>query len=202
MLSRRLDLRSEEGFTLIEMTATIAVLSILVAMFATLLTVTVTRSGRQQEQSTLQTEMRAAVDSFASDLRQALCNNQTPPITTATATQIVFTTPDRQTPYHLRQVSYQVTGGTLQRQSVSSTNTGGPPWTLPALSTGPVETLVGSITNASPYFTYRDASDAVTSTLASIARVDIALTTTPKASSGDATTGYSQTVNLRSPTCS
>ncbi len=180
------------------MIAAIAVLSVLVAMFAELLSVTVSRSGRTQEQSSLQTEARAALNTFASDLRQALCNNTTSPVTTATATQITFTSPDRLTPYHLRQVSYQLSGGSFQRALATSTNTGGPPWTLPAL--GGWQTLVGSATNASA-FTYYDASDAVTTTPAEVARVDLSLSLTPKASPGDGATTYTQSVNLRTPTC-
>jgi prepilin-type N-terminal cleavage/methylation domain-containing protein len=199
-LSNRIALGGEGGFTLVEMIATIAVLSALMAMFAELLSVTVTRSGRSQEQSTLQTEARAALDTFASDLRQALCNNTTAPVTTASATQLTFTSPDRLTPYHLRQVSYRLSGGNFQVATATSTNTGGPPWTLPAL--GPWTTLVGSVTNTS-VFTYYDASTppAVTTTPASVARADLSLSITPFASPGDGATTFSQSVNLRTPTC-
>ena len=158
-----------------------AVFSILVAAFAQLLGTTVIRSGRTQEQSTLQTEVRAGVDTLASDLRQALCNNTTPPVTVAGPSQITFYTPDRLTPYHLRQVSYRLSGGSLQRAFATSTNTGGPPWTMPAL--GGWATLVGSITNANP-FTYYDATNTVTTTAANVARVDVTLTATPAGSTG------------------
>jgi prepilin-type N-terminal cleavage/methylation domain-containing protein len=191
-------LTNESGFTLVEMIAAIAVLSVLVAMFAELLSVTVARSGRTQEQSSLQTEARAALNGFASDMRQALCNNTTVPVTTATSTQVTFTSPDRLTPYHLRQVSYRLSGGSFQRALATSTNTGGPPWTLPAL--GGWQTVAGSVTNATA-FTYRDASDVVTTTPASVARVDVTLSLTPNASPGDGATTYTQSVNLRTPTC-
>ncbi len=197
-LLRRVSVREDGGFTLVEMIAAIAVLSVLVAAFGELLSVTVARSGRSSEQSTLQTEARNALNVFAGDLRQALCNNTTSPVTTSTATQITFTSPDRATPYHLRQVSYKLTGGNFQRAFATSTNTGGPPWTLPAL--GAFETQVGSISNANA-FTYYDANNSVTTTPASVARVDVSLSIKPLGSPGDGTTTYTESVNLRAPTC-
>jgi prepilin-type N-terminal cleavage/methylation domain-containing protein len=189
--------RHEEGFTLVEMLAAIAVLTLLMAMFAELLSVTVARSGRSREQGSLQTEARAALDEFTTDLRQATCNGANSPVTVATANQITLTSPDRATPYHLRQVSYQLSGANFQRAFSTSSNTGGPPWTLPAL--GPWQTLVGSITSTSP-FTYYDASGAVTTTPASVARVDLSISITPKSSPGDGATTYTQSANLRTPT--
>ena len=199
-LRRRLALGSEGGFTLVEMIAAIAVLSALVAMFGELLSVTITRSGRSSEQSTLQTEARAALDTFTSDLRQALCNNTTPPVTTASATQVTFTSPDRLTPYHLRQVSYRLSGGSFQVATATSTNTGGPPWTMPAL--GAWRTLVSSVTNTNA-FVYYDASNppVVTTTPSLVARADLSLSITPFASPGDGATTFKQSVNLRTPTC-
>jgi prepilin-type N-terminal cleavage/methylation domain-containing protein len=191
-------LRREDGFTLVEMLAAIAVLTLLLAMFAELLSVTVTRSGRSREQGTLQTEARGSLDEFTVDLRQAICNGTTSPVTTATANQITFTSPDKATPYHLRQVSYQLNGSNFQRAFSTSTNTGGPPWTLPAF--GPWQTLVGSITSSSP-FTYYDSSGAVTTDPLAVARVDLSISITPKSSPGDGATTYTQTANLRTPTC-
>jgi prepilin-type N-terminal cleavage/methylation domain-containing protein len=192
-------LRSEGGFTLIELVSAMAVFSILIAAFAQLLGTTVIRSGRTQEQSTLQTEVRAGVDALASDLRQALCNDTTPPVTAASPSQITFYSPDRLTPYHLRQVSYRVSGGSFQRAFATSTNTGGPPWTMPAL--GGWSTLSGSITNASP-FTYFDATNVVTATAANVARVDITLSAIPAGATGsDGLTTYTSSVDLRTPTC-
>lgn len=189
----------DAGFTLIEMVAAMAVLTILLASFAELLSTTITRSGRMQEQSTLQTEARAGIDVLASDLRQALCNGTTTPITAASPTQLTFYSPDRQSPYHLRQVSYLLSGSTFQRALATSTNTGGPPWTIPAL--GPWATVFGSVTSTNP-FTYYDATNTVTTDLTKVTRVDVSVTLAPKATTGnDGTTTYSATVDLRTPTC-
>ena len=193
---------SEAGFTLVEMISAMAILTILVAAFVQLLSLTITRSGRTQEQSTLQTEVRAGVDALASDLRQAMCNGATVPLTTASGSQVTFFSPDRQTPYHLRQVSYQLTGGGLfQRAFVTSTNTAGPPWTMPTLGSATWSTVFGSVTSTNP-FTYYDVSNNSTATLANIARVDIDVTVAPHGTTGsDGTTSYSTSVDLRTPTC-
>ena len=144
------------------------------------------------------------LDAFASDLRQAMCNNTTTPVTTASASQLTFYTPDRQTPYHLRQISYQVSGGSFQREFVTSTNTVGPPWTMPSLGTASWITVFGGVSAAgsAPYFKYYDATNTATTTPANVARVDIAMTVTPTGSTGgDGATTYTQTINLRTPDC-
>jgi prepilin-type N-terminal cleavage/methylation domain-containing protein len=190
---------SEAGFTLVEMIAAMAVLTILVAAFAELLSTTITRSGRLQEQSTLQTEARAGIDVLASDLRQALCNGTTTPITTASPTQLTFYSPDRLSPYHLRQVSYQLTGTTFQRALSTSTNTGGPPWTIPAL--GSWSTVFASVTSTNP-FSYYDATNTATTDPTKVTRVDVSITLAPSATTGnDGATTYTATVDLRTPTC-
>lgn len=203
MLALRRRLPAESGFTLVEMVAAMAVLSIAVVAFTQLFGFTIKRSSTTREQATIQAETRAGLDSFARDLREALCNNTTAPVTTATASQITFYTPDEQTPYHLRQVSYRVSGGSLQRELVTSTNTAGPPWTMPSFASATWSTLFTSITSASPYFKYYDASGNQTSTLSSIASVYVALTVQPRGttSTNDGTTPYTLTVDLRTPTC-
>jgi prepilin-type N-terminal cleavage/methylation domain-containing protein len=197
-------LHAETGFTLVEMIAAMAILTIVIAAFAQLLAFTIKRSGRTEEQSTVQTQARAGLDAFASDLRQAMCNNTTSPVTTASASQLAFYTPDRATPFHLRQDSYQVSGGSFQREFVTSTNTGGPPWTMPSLTSASWITVFGGVTaaGAAPYFKYYDDTNTVTTDPTQVARVDIAMTVTPTGSTGgDGATTYTQTINLRTPDC-
>lgn len=195
-------LASADGFTLVEMIAAMAILSIAVVAFTQIFAFTIRRSSTTQEQATIQTETRAGLDSLSRDLREALCNDQAVPVSTANASQITFYTPDEQTPYHLRQVSYQLSGGSFQREQVTSTNTAGPPWTMPNLSTATWSTLFGSVTTTNP-FTYRDANGNVTATPSAITQVDVAFSVRPKGttSTDDGTTPYTLTVDLRTPTC-
>jgi prepilin-type N-terminal cleavage/methylation domain-containing protein len=200
-------LEGDRGFTLVEMVAAMAILTIAVAAFSQLFAFTIRRSGTTQEQATIQVETRSALDALARDLRGAFCNGTTPPVTTATASQIAFYTPDELTPYHLRQVSYQFTGGNFQREQVFSTNdsTTGPPWTMPSLGTATWSTLFGSTSNtgAIPFFTYRDANGNTTSVLSAITQVDVAFTITPRGTTSvsDGTTPYTLSVDIRTPTC-
>ena len=175
MTRLRSRLGSEGGFTLIEMLVSISVLGIFFATFSTVIASSITHSTQIQEQAVLQTEARAAVDSLVADLRQSTRagDPSIARISSATATQLTFTSPDRAPTMHLRRISYQVTGGQLQRKIDTSTNTTAP-WTIPALGAwGTVARGVGS--SATPVFTYFDANGASTAVAANILTVRIRL---------------------------
>jgi len=104
-----------------------AVLSVAFAAFAALLGVLIRHSGETQERSTLQTEARAAIDRLVQDLRQANTGDAGTPILSLGSSQITFLSPDRATPFRLRQIAYRVSGDRLERAMAVSTNTGGPP---------------------------------------------------------------------------
>jgi len=138
-------LRSESGFMLLELIMGTVVLTIVVAMFSQLMISIVTRDTAATNQAMLASEARPALDAMANELRAAMCNNLTAPITAANATSITFYTPDRATPYHLQQITYSVSGGVLTRQVTKSTNTGGPPWTMG--TPGTAQKIVQSVVN-------------------------------------------------------
>lgn len=184
---------------MIELLIGVVALGLLVAGWSGLVTATVEGNGRTQELSTLQTEVRAAIGTLGDDLRQALCNDTTPPVTTATATQLTFYSPDRETPYHLRQISYQLSNGELDRASATSTNTDGPPWTIPSL--GGWVKQVGSIVNASA-FGYEDSDGAPTTDPTLVASVDVTLTIAPAIGLGGASSTNQTNIKLRTASCS
>jgi Tfp pilus assembly protein PilW len=166
-------LRSESGFMLLELIMGTVVLTIVVAMFSQLMISIVTRDTAATNQAMLASEARPALDAMANELRAAMCNNLTAPITAANATSITFYTPDRATPYHLEQITYSVSGGVVTRQMAMSTNTGGPPWTMG--TAGTAQKVVQSVVNPSApsalaVFHYYD------STGADLSPTDIALT--------------------------
>ena len=73
-------LKREDGFTLMELLVALSVLVIgVLVAWSALMTTTVKTTARVQEQSNLQTEVRAAVDRLAADLRQAQCDTTTTP---------------------------------------------------------------------------------------------------------------------------
>ena len=160
----------QDGFTLIELVISMAVIGIIFMVFSVVMGSTIRTSTEVQEDSVLQGEVRATVDAIAKDLRQAYTGNGTPALETMTGTQLQFLSPDRKTPFHLRRISYRLTGQQIQRAMATSTNTGQPPWTFPALS-GYLK-QVGSVKN-SAIFAYYDASGAVTTNPSDVAGVTI-----------------------------
>jgi prepilin-type N-terminal cleavage/methylation domain-containing protein len=196
-LIRRLR-REEAGFTLIELAVSMAVLGVLFGVYSLVLSSTIRDGGAVEDQSTAQTQVRAAVDTLAADLRQAYTGDSSGTMTDVasgfTGNTITFYSPDRQTPFHLRKISYQLTGGNLQRQFALSTDTDGYPWTFGA--TGAWVNQVNNVTN-STVFTYYDSSGNVTSTASAIDNVGITVTVSPRGSQGRTYT-YTTTVQLRS----
>ena len=197
MLSR---IRHDEGgFLLIEAIVAMALLGIAFALFAEFSSMMTNRNATLSRQAYLSSQARAAIDMFSDDVEGAMCNGTgssgTQPITNATASSITFTSPDRQQPYHLRQITYTLTNGALYRQEADSTNTGGPPWTMGATSKAAL--MVDSVQNTTLFHYYSSAYNpanpsandlgapgTTTSTLRKILRVSVTLTTTPTASHG------------------
>ncbi len=193
---RRLDPAAEDGIMLIELITTIAVLGIFFAAFATVVGSSIRHGSQIQEEAVVQTEVRAAVDALVADLREATNGGDTTiaRVSTATGTQLTFTAPNRTPTMHLRRISYQVTGGKLQRAMATSTASAAP-WSIPAV--GAWATLVpGIVTTATPVFTYYDAFGTPTATAANVRAVKIVVTTATTASPTRTWT-YTSRVTLR-----
>jgi type II secretory pathway pseudopilin PulG len=198
-------IRDESGFMLIELLTATILMTVLISAFSALAVVLVNRNGTITQQAVLATEARTALDSMASEIRGATCNNLTAPVTTATTTQLVFYTPDRAQPYHLQQITYNLSGGSLTRQLAKSTNTGGPPWTMG--SALPAQKVARLATNTT-VFRYYDSTGAQLSApvsaanLPNIAKVTVTLTVLPTASHGTGSLTAQSSATLRTPTCS
>jgi len=122
--------------------------------------------SQSQEETALQSEARSALTTMEMEIRGAFTGGDgSPPIAAATATSITFYTPDEyattvvgstESSFHLREISYQVSNGLLQRQFRTSTNQyptatcltcgGSAQWTWGAWS--PWVTVVGSVQGA------------------------------------------------------
>ena len=174
MWMRRL-IRREEGMTLIELLSAMVVFSVLLAMFALVLSSAIRHTDEIDEQTNLQSQARSALGFVSSDLRQVYDGDGDPatsPIETMTATQLTFLSPDRQDPFHLRRVSYRLSGGTFQRVFSTSTDTDGAPWSIPAL--GSYLTVVDGVVNAS-VFSYKKADGTTATTPVDVKTVDVTL---------------------------
>src|SRR5581483_10237381 len=140
------------------------------------------------------------------ELQSAVCNGTTQPITSASGTQVTFTTPDRQQPYHLQQISYTLAGGVFSRQVALSTNTGGPPW---AMGTTRASTSIDSVTNPVVFdFVSSSGTDlspggaAVSAAnLPNIAKVTMTLIVVPANSRGSGSLTVQSSASLRTPIC-
>jgi prepilin-type N-terminal cleavage/methylation domain-containing protein len=206
-------LRKEGGFTLVEIVIAISLLSILITLFAMMLSTTVARSSTIAEQATLESQGRAVVDVLAADLKQATCSGSTAPIVTASGTALTFYSPDRLSPYHLREIFYQLSGGVLTRRVSFSQFTGGPTTTTwGTMSAGTPVTALSSVANAA-IFDFSDNSSptpvdlspggaAVTAAnLDNIAEADVSLVLSPTGGRGTGNVTVQAQISLRTPLC-
>lgn len=199
--------------SLVELLIAMSLLAILIASFAALLQTTVTRSSALATQMTLQSVGRTAIDSLAADLRQSVCFNSTSPIVAGSGTVLTFYSPDRQIPYHMREIFYTLSNGTLTRRITTSTGTSAnygtftPPWG--ALTSGPSGPVADSITNAIAFMFYDSSGNPISTNgsavssgqLPNIATIRVSLTLAPKGARGSGLTTVEANISLRTPTC-
>jgi len=166
----RARLADERGFTLPELLVAMVLFSILSVAFAMVITSTVTHSAVITNESVLQTQTRVALNQLVKDLREATVStsSDTSPFITSggvmSSSTLTFYAPDSTysaaspTDYHLREISYRIFGGQLQRASAVSTNTNasGTAWSIPAL--GAWVPLVSGVIAGSSGFSYYDGS--------------------------------------------
>jgi type II secretory pathway pseudopilin PulG len=187
-------LRHEGGFTLLDLLITCTLFVTLTAIAADQLSSTVKHTSEIQEDNVVQTQVRGAVDQLVEDLRAASYGDTvTTPIEVATANQITFLSPDRQTPYHERRITYQLSSGKFQRSFSISSNTGSPPWSFPQMA--PWTILFKNVTN-STVFGFQDATGTTTTNLAAIRRVTVTVTVNPPPNQGRQFT-YQTSATLR-----
>ncbi|HEX4518168.1 MAG TPA: type II secretion system protein [Gaiellaceae bacterium] len=158
---------NQDGFTLIEMLVTMFIVGIVFAAFGLVISTTVRHTALITNESVTQHQVRTALDQMTEDLREATVASTSatsPFVTTANVmspTTLTFYAPDGtfstadQTDYHLREISYQLSGGELERTSAASSNVAGPPWTIPTL--GGWVPLLDNVAS-SAVFTYYDGS--------------------------------------------
>lgn len=174
--------RSESGFTIVEMLSAMTVFSIVLASFSMFMSTAIRHSGEIEESGNLQLEARSAITTVSGDLRQVYdgdSNLLTSPIESISSTQVTFLSPDRAQPFHLRRVSYRLSGGQFQRAFATSSDTDGAPWSIPALSS--YRKVVGSVVNAAP-FAYKKADGTTAATPIDVKTINVTLILATKTS--------------------
>lgn len=159
------------------------VFAIVLASFSMVLSSSIRHSSELEEQTNLEVEARAAIASFAQDTRQVYdgdANLLTSPILSMSPTQVTFYTPDRQVPFHLRRVSYRVSGTEFQRAFATSTDTDGSPW-VGITSVGAYRKLVGSlVSTGTPVLAYKKDDGTTATTPIDVKTIDVTLTVATK----------------------
>jgi type II secretory pathway component PulJ len=169
----------QDGFTIPEFIVGMVVTAIVLVGFGAVLMNSSKTSNRVEEQAMLQNDVRASIARFTTDLRSATNAHDDQPIVSATPTAVTFDSPDRATPFHLRQISYRVNGATLERSTLVSVNTGSWPWTWP-VGQPSWTPEVTSLDNAASVFTYYDVNGDVTYNAAAVHSIRVTLTVTPR----------------------
>lgn len=200
MIRRRIRLAARQGgFTLMELLVAMGLIGIMAALFSTVISSAIRHDAVIQESSSLEDEVRGAVNDMSKELRQAYTGDSTiPPIESMSSTSIQFLSAGNGDPFPVRRIGYQLSGGYLQRRIVVSSDTDGPPWVIGALPAW--GNRVGSITSAT-LFTYYDVNGTQIVNMANVSQVHtvtIALTVTTK-TLPTRQLSYTTSVTLRTP---
>jgi hypothetical protein len=171
-------LRGEQGVTMIEILVVMPMMLIVLGGLIDLSVRTNGWAGQKESAVAQQSDTRAVIGTFVDDLRQAYIGNGFP-IKSISPTAIDFYSPDRQSPFHLREIAYQLSGPaacqtsplaagvscTLRRRTLTSLTAFSDPvsWTWPTTTpawTDQLSMLVRTVP-ATPIFSYYDATGAL-----------------------------------------
>ena len=187
--------RRDGGFTLVEVMVATSILGVVLALVFSSLNGGVRQAADAQSRAFVEADVRVVADAFVRDLRQAYTGDSSlNRIDSMSATQITFYSPDRQTPFHLRKISYKLNGTDLQRSTTVSTDTDGFPWVFG--TTAGYVTALQYVRNAT-VFVYRDEDGNVTTDPTAVSVVDLNLTVDQDTTKGPAAYVYSTTVEIR-----
>lgn len=195
MSTRALPRRADGGFSLIEVVVATSILGIVLLLVYGAMGSGVRHAADAEARMQTQAEVRVVADAFVRDLRQAYTGDASlGRVESIGPTQITFYSPDRATPFHIRKISYRLSGTTLQRSITTSTDTNGFPWTFG--TTGAWADLLANVRTPN-IFTFRDADGLTTTDPGSVAVVQLDVTVDRDPARPPGPLSYSTTVELR-----
>ncbi len=187
--------RRDGGFTLVEVMVATAILGVVLALVFSALNGGVRQAADAQNRAVIEADVRVVGDAFVRDLRQAYTGDSTlNRIDSMSATQITFYSPGRDTPFHLRKISYKLNGTDLQRSTTVSSDTDGFPWLFG--TAGTYITQLQYVRNTT-VFTYRDADGNATTDPTAVSVVTLTLSVDQDTTTGPAAYAYSTTAQIR-----
>lgn len=168
---------NDDGLSLIEVVIAVALTLFITTAVYKAFDRTTKQVTNLQAMIDKQSAARTALSGIQSELRNAYSGDEaTPHVVTMTATKISFFTADRETPLHLRQITYELKSGNLVRSMRTTTNTyvkSPMAWTWGAWS---VERTVASGVKNTTVFAYRDGAGVSTTANDEVKIVDVTLT--------------------------
>lgn len=186
---------ADRGYTLIEVMVATSILGIVLLLVYGALGSGVQQAADVEARNQVQSEVRVVADAFVRDFRQAYTGHASlGRVQSIGPTQVTFYSPDRATPFHVRKISYQLVGTTLQRSVTTSTDTDGFPWVFG--TTGPYVTVLDGLRNTT-VFTFRDTAGLPTTVAANVAVVQLDLTVDHNPARPPGALSYSTSVALR-----
>lgn len=139
---------NEQGLGMIELLVAMGLAIGILAFASTYFTSAWQHTAKLEQEIISQNDARAVLQILNDELRQAYTGQAgLNPIESVSSTAITFYSPDRQSPFKLRKITYQHSGTTLTRSEVLSTNTA-TPWNFP--TPPPAPTPVTVLTNVRP----------------------------------------------------
>jgi prepilin-type N-terminal cleavage/methylation domain-containing protein len=186
---------ADRGFTLIEVMVATSLLGIVLLLVYGAMGSGVQQAVDAESRIQIQSTVRVAADAFVRDLRQAYTGDAAlDRLESIGPTQITFYSPDRATPFHIRKISYRLSGTTLQRSVTTSTDTNGFPWVFG--TAGAYVTVLTDVRNTT-VFSFRDADGQPTTVADDVAVVQLDLTIDRDPARPPGALSYSTTVELR-----
>jgi prepilin-type N-terminal cleavage/methylation domain-containing protein len=201
---RRRHEREDRGFTLIEISITLVLMSLTTFSAYQMIDGAATRVRESDDRSRVQNTVRTTLDALTRDLRQSSTGRaDLSRVEVSTGDSLTFYSPDDSVPnVHLRRIEYRVLDGALERRTTMSANAVDDPWagreTWTWSTPGAWVSLVSGVTTPS-IFSYRAASGAATTDPQAVQAIAVALSVDEDPGRPPGPQSYQIQIDIRGP---